>query len=346
MLQIEAVADKASLQAVSWLPEGAVRLLDQRRLPELVSHDCHDEVEVLAAMRCGVVVGAAALGVAAAFGVALAARQLVTPVRDWSQELEPVIAAFSALGPMAANLQWALGIMRQTLTGIASDADVPGRLLQAAEAIAGADAEANQSMARFGLQLLRRHHSAEQKLMLLGYSGELSGGGGGTAMGVVQAAHRAGVLKEVLVGEASPSRSGARLAAWELQRTGVPCSLIADTAAASSMKYDPVSWVVVGAERIAANGDVITTQGTYALAILAMHHGLRFMVVASTATLDMSLSDGDALEPEVLQGAAGACQSLDVTPVELIDAIVTEKGVIERPDEGKIAKLMSIRRLH
>ncbi|WVM92850.1 hypothetical protein ULG90_01015 [Halopseudomonas pachastrellae] len=96
-------------------------------------------------------------------------------------------------------------------------------------------------------------------------------------MGVVQAAHRAGVLKEVLVGEACPSRSGARLAAWELQRTGVPCSLIADTAAASSMKYDPVSWVVVGAERIAANGDVITTQGTYALAILAMHHGLRFM---------------------------------------------------------------------
>ncbi|MEB3733264.1 hypothetical protein ULF88_01985 [Halopseudomonas pachastrellae] len=115
----------------------------------------------------------------------------------------------------------------------------------------------------------------------------------------------------------------------------MPCSLIADTAAASSMKYDPVSWVVVGAERIAANGDVITTQGTYALAILAMHHGLRFMVVASTATLDMSLSDGDALEPEVLQGAAGASQPLDVTPVELIDAIVTEKGVIERPDEGK-----------
>ena len=231
MLQIEAVADKACLQAVSWLPEGAVRLLDQRRLPELVSHDCHDEVEVLAAMRCGVVAGAAALGVAAAFGVALAARQLVTPVRDWSQELEPVIAAFSALGPMAANLQWALGIMRQTLAGIAPDADVPGRLLQAAEAIAGADAEANQSMARFGLQLLRRHHSAEQKLMLLGYSGELSGGGGGTAMGVVQAAHRAGVLKEVLVSEASPSRSGARLAAWELQRTGVPCSATNSSAA-------------------------------------------------------------------------------------------------------------------
>ncbi|UJJ32092.1 translation initiation factor eIF-2B alpha/beta/delta subunit family protein [Halopseudomonas maritima] len=346
MLQIEAVADSTVLRAVSWLPEGAVRLLDQRRMPELVTQDCRDEVEVLAAIRCGVVAGAAAMGVAAAFGVVLAARQLVTPVRSWSQALEPVIAAFAALGPMAANVHWTLGIMRQTLTGLAADVDVPARLLNAAEAIAAADQEANRSMARFGLQLLRRHHSAEQKLMLLGYSGELSGGGGGTAMGVVQAAYRAGVLKEVLVSEASPSQAGSRLAAWELERAGVPHLLMADSAAARIMKCDPVSWVIVGAERIAANGDVITTQGTYALAILAMHHGLRFMVVASTAALDMSLSDGDALEPEVLHGAAGASQPLDVTPVELIDAIVTEKGVIERPDEGKIAKLMSIRRLH
>jgi methylthioribose-1-phosphate isomerase len=258
------------------------------------------------------------------------------------------------------QLNWVLGIMRETLRRLPAHADVSACLLQTAGSIAEADREANLTMGRLGMQLIRRHQKAPQKLMVHGYGGALATAGYGTALGVVRAAHSAGLVEQVLVNESRPWLQGARLTAWELVRDGIATRLHVDSAAAHVMQRNSVSWVVVGADRIAANGDVINRIGTYGLSILALHHGLRFMVVASTATIDMTLADGDELSveergsSELLQlgercidaGAPASNPVSDVTPADLIDAIVTEKGVIERPDARKIADLMSVRRLH
>lgn len=351
MLHVETVAVDHPLQGLVWLPEGKLRVLDLRTLdgqPAVAT--CSAPAEVLVLMRDGAVCGGVALGIAAAYALALAARRPVPPVA-WMEALQPLMDELAAIQPMAAALQWALGIMRQTVVSSRSGDDMALRLLQAAQAIQAADREANQVMARLGVQLLRRHKASVHRIMLHGYGGDLSGGGGGTTYGVVRSASAAGLVGEVLVNEARSTMPHAEAGVFELVRDGVSASLHADVEAGRLMKHDGVTWVVVGAEKIAANGDVIGPLGSYALAILAMHHGLRFMVVASTATIDSSLPDADDLRPDQLGGAApggfgGGEMALDVTPVELIDAIVTEKGIIEQPDEGKIANLMSVRQLH
>lgn len=351
MLHVETVAANHSLQGLVWLPEGKLQIVDLRTLcgqPAVIS--CSGPAEVLALMRDGGVRGGAALGIAAAYAVALAARRPIPP-DSWLEALQPLIDELAAIQPMAAALQWALGIVRQTVVSSKQGDDMALRLLQAAQAIQAADREANQVMARLGVQLLRRHKAPVHRVMLHGYAGDLSGGGGGTTYGVVRAASAAGLVGEVVVNEARATLPGADAGVSELLRGGVSASLHADVEAGRLMKYDGVTWVVVGAEKIAANGDVIGPLGSYALAILAMHHGLRFMVVASTATIDSNLPDADDLGVDQLgagvPGARGGAEmALDVTPVELIDAIVTEKGIIEQPDGGKIASLMSVRQLH
>ncbi|MEL0167543.1 MAG: S-methyl-5-thioribose-1-phosphate isomerase [Pseudomonadaceae bacterium] len=351
MLHMDTMAAEQPLQGMVWLAEGKLRLLDQRVLPDQVTAiECGNPAQVLAAMRGGAVRGAAALGIAAAYALALAARRPVAPA-SWLVALQPLLDELASIQPMAANLQWALGIMRQTIASAGVGDDMAVRLLQAAQAIQAADREANQTMARLGVQLLRRHQAPMHRVMLHGYAGDLSGGGGGTTYGVARAASAAGLVGEVLVNEGRSLAPSAALGVSELVRGGAPAVLHADVEAGRLMKHDGVTWVLVGAERIAANGDVIGPLGSYPLAILAMHHGLRFGVVASTATIDMSLSDGDDLGPDQLgsvplAGGAGDLSPLEVTPVELIDAIVTEKGIIEQPDERKIASLMSVRQLH
>src|SRR5690606_35099335 len=190
--------------------------------------------------------------------------------------------------------------------------------------------------------------------------GALATGGFGTALGVIRAAHLEGLLECVYVDETRPWLQGSRLTAWELAGENVPVMLNADSAAAHLMKTRGITWVVVGADRVAANGDIANKIGTYQLAVLAMHHGVRFMVVAPSSAIDMELEAGDDAPLEERAGSellevngqrfAANVDTFnpvfDVTPADLIDVLVTERGVVERPNAAKIAALMSRKRLH
>jgi len=185
-------------------------------------------------------------------------------------------------------------------------------------------------------------------------------GGFGTALGVIRAAHLEGLVERVYADETRPWLQGARLTAWELVNEGVPVRLNADSAAAHLMKVGGITWVIVGADRITANGDVANKIGTYQLAVCAMHHGVRFMVVAPSSTIDMGLESGEDIPIEERAGSellevggariAADVEAVnpvfDVTPADLIDVIVTERGIVERPDAEKMAQLMCRKRLH
>lgn len=352
-------ASEAKVRAIEWTGR-SLTLLDQRRLPaEEVYLDCQDACSVATAIRDMAVQGPTAVGIAAAYGIALAARQIGV-CEDWEQALAADFRMLEAARPSAMHLVWTLRVLRERLQRLAGHEDVPGELLQAARAIHDSDVESNLTMGRLGAQLIRRHQKGPQNLMTHSNAGALGTGGYGTALGVIRSAHRAGLVDTIYVAETRPRLQGARLTAWELAHEGIPALLSVDSAAAHLMKTLNIGWIVVGADRIAANGDLIGEIGTYALAILAMHHGLRFMVVAPSSTIDLSLEFGEDApleerdQDELLDVGGRSLDAgvpvlnpmLDVTPADLIDVIVTEKGVIERPDAAKLAELLSHRRLH
>ncbi|WP_373185946.1 S-methyl-5-thioribose-1-phosphate isomerase [Halopseudomonas sp.] len=351
------VAD--SFSALAWR-DNALRLLDQRLLPASeVYVDCTDAAQVAAAIRDMLVRGAPAIGIAGAYGIALQAR-FIGQSDDWSGALAESFALLEAARPTAVNLSWALKLMRDRLGRLAPDADVPARLLEAARSIHQSDHEANLTMGKLGMQLIRKHHKTPQNLLTHCNTGALATGGYGTALGVIRAAHEAGLVDTVFIDETRPWLQGSRLTAWEMQREGISACVHVDAAAGHLMKTREITWVIVGADRIAANGDVINKIGTYALSILAMHHGLRFMVVAPSSSIDMALENADDViieersanellmlgDQSVDTGVPAFNPVFDVTPADLVDAIVTEKGVIERPDAKKLADLMSHRHLH
>ncbi|SDS51586.1 methylthioribose-1-phosphate isomerase [Halopseudomonas litoralis] len=338
-------ADLSGVQAMEWCGS-SLRLLDQRRLPEEGNWvECQDAVQVAEAIRTGVVQGAAAVGIAAAYGIALAARR-IGQAQDWTAALEADFALLSAARPSAANLRWALRMLRERLRrplGVA--ANIPELLAQAAISIHVSDREANLAMGKLGMQVIRRHDRQPQNMLTFGNAGALAGGGYGSALGVIRAAHAAGLVAELHACETRPGRAGQRTL-WELTQDELPVKLHVDAAAGHLMKSENLSWVVVGAEYIAANGDVVSAIGTYALAILAMHHGLRFMVVAPSSSVDLSLETADEVDLGQPSPGQGGQQLFDVTPADLIDVIVTEKGIVERPDQPRLAELLSHRRLH
>ena len=231
-----------------------------------------------------------------------------------------------------------------------------------AEAIAihDSDREANLTMAQLGVELIRKHQGSEQALLTHGNAGALATGGFGTALGVIRAAYLEGMVERVYVDETRPWLQGSRLTAWELANEGIPVTLCADSALAHLMKTKGITWVVVGADCIAANGDVASKIGTYQLAVSAMHHGVRFMVVAPSTSIDLNLATGEDIPLEerdadewldfggtrVSPGVEVFNPVFDVTPADLIDVIVTEKGIVERPDTAKMAQLMCRKRLH
>ena len=348
------------IQAIDW-HEGALYLLDQRLLPhEQVWLRMESADAVAAAIRDMVVRGAPAIGIAAAFGVVLGARQRLAVGGDWRAALEADFEQLAASRPTAVNLFWALQRMRERLQRLKSDATVLVQLEAEAVGIHASDREANLTMAQLGMELIRKHQGNEQVLMTHCNAGALATGGFGTALGVIRAAHLEGLVEQVYVDETRPWLQGARLTAWELAADGVPVSLNVDAAAAHLMKVKGISWVIVGADRITANGDVANKIGTYQLAVNAMHHGVRFMVVAPSSTIDMALESGEDIlleerggdELRVVAGQRVAADVpvtnpvFDVTPADLIDYIVTEKGVVERPDMQKMAQLMCRKRLH
>ncbi len=310
-----------------------LRLLDQRRLPasevwlEITSID-----EAIGAIRDLVVRGAPAIGITAAYAAVIAARQFAGDREGWA-------AAMGRLGqarPTAVNLSWA--VERMIAGAREQEALDPQALALLARRIHAEDIAANQAMAAAGSATIGR----VEGVLTHCNTGSLATGGVGTALGVIISAAQAGQIAQVYADETRPWLQGSRLTAWELARAGIEPKVIVEGAAASLMASGRVQWVVVGADRIAANGDVANKIGTFGLAVLARHHGLKFMVVAPESTLDRSLDGGHSVAIEQRDAgeiwrAAGIDQApagcsawnpvFDITPGSLIDCIVTERGI-------------------
>jgi len=339
------------IRAVEWSDEG-LKLLDQRLLPGLEQWVLlNDTLGVTLAIRDMVVRGAPAIGVTAAFGVVLAARdRYVASPDNWRDAIEEDLRLLAGSRPTAVNLFWALDRMKEKMAGVEGD-PVPA-LLAEAKRIHEEDIAANYHMGELGMALI----DGPCAVLTHCNTGSLATGGFGTALGVIRAAYSAGRVNHVFADETRPWLQGARLTAWELVKDDIPVTLIAEGAAATLMKQGKVKWVIVGSDRIAANGDVANKIGTYSLAVAARHHGVKFMVVAPTSTVDMAIASGDDIPVEERPGeevltlsgariapaAARAWNpSFDVTPAGLIDAIVTEKGVVEAPTAEKMVAMMT-----
>lgn len=340
---------------------GALRLIDQTLLPgrcQVIACATTDAIaEAIRALR---VRGAPAIGVAAAYGLALAARALITEVRgiDGTAALERLHAdavRLRATRPTAVNLSWALERMLAVADHyLAEGGAVPGlpdALLAEAGAIAAEDAAACAAMGRLGADLI----ADGDTLLTHCNAGALATAGMGTALAPIYTAHRAGKRLHVYVDETRPVLQGARLTSWELARAGVPITLITDNMAAHFMKRGGVRAVFVGADRIAANGDMANKIGTYGLALLAHAHGIPFYVVAPRSTVDLALPNGDAIPIEergpdevttirgvrvAPEGVRVANPAFDVTPARYITAILTESGIARPPYAESLPPLM------
>ncbi|MCI0546097.1 MAG: S-methyl-5-thioribose-1-phosphate isomerase [Candidatus Rokubacteria bacterium] len=326
--------------------DGRLVLLDQTRLPaEEVERVCATWAEVAEAIRSLAVRGAPAIGVAAAFGVAMAARASAAPDADGlAADLEEATKGLAATRPTAVNLFWALERMRRAAEagrGLPPSA-LRDRLLAEAQAILDEDLAANRALGAHGLHLVPEG----ARILTHCNAGALATAGYGTALGVIRAAHERGRVALVWVDETRPVMQGSRLTAWELVKDGIPHRLIADVAAGALMGRGEVDLIITGADRIAANGDTANKIGTYALAVLARHHGVPFYVAAPLSTIDPSIATGASIVIEE-RGAAEVREvagrptapaatpvynpAFDVTPAELITAIVTERGVHRAP---------------
>jgi methylthioribose-1-phosphate isomerase len=339
--------------AILWC-DGRLLLLDQRALPLEEQYLALDTaVEVAGAIRDMVVRGAPAIGITAAYGAALAARDGFARAREgWKTAVESDLQALSRARPTAVNLFWALERMKRAVAALPEEVDPFEALAAEAGRIHREDVAANRRLGELGAALIEGTTGAITHCN----AGALATGGYGTALGVIRAAHAAGKLHRVYADETRPWLQGARLTAWELARDGIPVTLLADAAAASCMARGGVGWVIVGSDRIAANGDVANKIGTYALAVMARYHGVKFMVAAPTSTIDMQAADGRSIpieerdSQEVLscggrrvgpKGVAAWNPVFDVTPATLVDALVTEKGVVLSPNREKLAQLMA-----
>lgn len=343
------------IQALQWRDQ-ALYLLDQRALPqEEIWQRYETPTDVAQAIREMRVRGAPAIGIAAAFAIVLAAQQLhEQPYRDWPSALESDFAELAATRPTAVNLFWALQKMREALADAVQQAQPLAVLEAQAISILNEDRAANLHMAQLGLQVIRESNPSAQHVMTHCNTGALATGGFGTALGVIRAAYLDGMVKCVHVNETRPWLQGARLTAWELVGEQIPSLLSVDSAAAHLMAQGNITWVIVGADRISANGDVANKIGTYQLAVLARYHQVKVMVVAPSTSIDMHVSQGadipietrDGDEILFLDGQRVAAQVdtynpvFDVTPAQLIDVIVTERGVVHEPNPQKMRELM------
>ncbi len=314
-----------------------LHLIDQRRLPLAESWLQIKDIEaVIAAIANLVVRGAPAIGITAAYGAVIAARARGSDRAGWMNDLTRLAAA----RPTAVNLVWAVERMRQfALERGELDADA---LAEEAHRIHRADIEANRAMAQAGSAQIEPGSG----VLTHCNTGSLATGGIGTALGVIVAGARDGRIARIYADETRPWLQGSRLTAWELARAGLDFRVIVEGAAAALMAGGAVQWVITGADRIAANGDVANKIGTYSLAVLARHHGVRMMVVAPSSTLDPAMSNGDSIEIEQREageiwraagfntqpsGFAAWNPVFDVTPADLVDCIVTEHGVFRPP---------------
>ncbi|NOY73381.1 MAG: S-methyl-5-thioribose-1-phosphate isomerase [Gammaproteobacteria bacterium] len=327
-------------------------MLDQRVLPETVAYiEYSDAAAVAEGIRHMVVRGAPAIGIAAAYGVVLAARAAYAQdAENWRSKIEPDLECLAQSRPTAVNLFWALKTMKAHFASITGHPET--ELLSLAKKIHTDDIVANQKMGDLGADLI----GLDSGVLTHCNAGALATGGYGTALGVIRSAFAQGKINHVYADETRPWMQGARLTAWEMVEDHIPVTLLAEGAAAYLMKLKRIKWIVVGADRVAANGDVANKVGTYSLAVLARHHGVKFMVVAPTSTLDMNAMNGEQIPIEERSAeelhfsygrriAAAGAQAwnpvFDVTPAGLIDVLVTERGRVEQPSVEKLSVLMS-----
>ena len=331
---------------VTWTPSGTVRLIDQTRLPtEEVYVECRTIEEVADAIRTMRVRGAPAIGVTAAMGLALGAQTVQEGnFKEFYKTMEEMASLLMQTRPTAVNLAWAvrrlLSLVRKSSN--LSVTEIKAALVAEARAMQEEDIRINRAMGQHGQSLVPN----PARVLTHCNAGGLATAGYGTAVGVIRAAAEAGKRVMVWVDETRPLLQGARLTAWELGRAGIPVTLITDNMAAHFMGRGQVDLVVVGADRIARNGDVANKIGTYGVALLARAHGIPFYVAAPISTLDLSLTDGAQIPIEERAAAevthvggrqlapAGirvANPAFDVTPASLVDAIITERGIARPP---------------
>lgn len=341
------------MRSVEWHND-KVRMIDQRLLPaELRLVEYENYREVARAIRTMVVRGAPAVGAAAAFGMALAAQE--SQARDRNGLLTDLRAAarvLSAARPTAVNLSWAVARLLRRAEAESDPISIPGALLAEAQALADEDVEVNKRLGEHGAALIRDgdtilHHCNTGALATVDY---------GTALGVIRTTHEQGKQMHVLVDETRPRFQGARLTAWELQQLGIPFTLIADNAAGHFMRTGQVDIVLVGADRVAANGDVANKIGTYKLAVVAQANGIPFYSCVPTSTIDLSLSTGDDIpieerpaeeitgatyqgQPIAPEGVRVANPAFDVTPHRYVTGIVTENGIAYPPFETSLRRV-------
>jgi methylthioribose-1-phosphate isomerase len=349
--------EKGSMPAAQTLQplcysEGSLALIDQTRLPgEVVTFSCRTVDQTHDAIRRLVVRGAPAIGIAAAYGVCLAGNQDPGTSTSSSASRQSYLQAIEHLAtsrPTAVNLFWALDRMRMVVERTIHDNELPQALLAEAKAIHDEDRQMCKSIGRHGAALL----ADCRRVLTHCNAGGLATSMWGTALAPIYYLHQSGQPIEVYADETRPLLQGARLTAWELSQAGIPVTVLTDSMAGSLLRSGKIDAVIVGADRIAANGDVANKIGTYPLAVLARYHSVPFYVAAPSSTFDLSLAAGQAIPIEErgrdeIADSHGVCvvpdaakvmnPAFDVTPSELINAIVTERGVIDQPNRDRLA---------
>jgi methylthioribose-1-phosphate isomerase len=338
--------DLDKVRAVRW-DGGGLLLLDQRLLPGKVRYlNLRNAGAVAQAIAEMAVRGAPAIGICAAYGVVLAIRdRYARNPSTWRRDVEADVELLGRARPTAVNLRWALERMTSRIAAC-SGGNPYRELLQEAEAIHLEDIQANRRMGALGAALI------EGPCQVLTHcnTGSLATGGYGTALGVIRSAYAERNVTRVFVDETRPWLQGARLTAWELAADGIPATVLVDAAAAHLLRRGAVSWVIVGADRVTANGDVANKIGTYGLAVLCRYHKVPLMVVAPSSTIDLRVEHGAAIpieerDPAEVLFCAGRRvtpeveainPAFDVTPADLVDVLVTERGVVLRPSAAKI----------
>jgi methylthioribose-1-phosphate isomerase len=326
---------------VAWSPSGGIRLLDQTRLPgeeHYLDLETVDAVaEAISSLR---VRGAPLIGIVAAMGAALAARESGSRGPDPLANVRGAVATLGATRPTAVNLRWALARMERRAERAAEGGEpVEAALREEAQAIWDEDRAMCDRIGALGAALV----PADSTVATICNAGVLATGGIGSALAPIYHLHRVDLAPRVIVPETRPLLQGSRLTAWELSRAGVECTVIADGAVATRFRRGDVACALVGADRIAANGDVANKVGTYALALAAKAHGVPVYVLAPSSTVDLSTPDGAAIPielraaaevtgwrgvPAAAEGVAVWNPAFDVTPAELVSAIVTDRGVV------------------
>jgi methylthioribose-1-phosphate isomerase len=333
-----------------------VRFIDQTKLPTEETYvTCKSYEEVADAIRTMIVRGAPAIGVAAAMGVALGALQSqAKTLPDLEREFDTICNVLAGTRPTAVNLFWAIRRMRDKFEQLRAlpIAEIKSELVAEAQRMLVEDIAANEAMGKHGAVLL----PSSGGVLTHCNAGALATAGYGTALGVIRAAVQSGKKLNVFADETRPFLQGSRLTAWELMKDGIPTTLIADSMAGAMMRLGKIDAVIVGADRIAANGDVANKIGTYSVAVLAKEHGIPFYVAAPISTVDPNTSDGSKIPIEQrastemthLAGQQIAPDAVrvenpgfDVTPNKYVTAIITERGVARSPYAESLAKLMA-----